>query len=211
MSEQVESLRAAIAAAKLEKAESLKAALEGLVREEHLTPNLVEETMKSYDDQLLAIDLKRDWSATANSSRPQWLHGSIEKGQLSEYNIVDGVVTFKLLQADFRGSAFPNPNGGGGPLTVKNVKVVLGDAKQIESGAVVALPAPPAAAGSSGTAAAAAPEAAAQLEMDGDSDDEAAVPQGDGAHEARGEHRVAAGVEIGLHLATWVFGGPIAT
>ena len=121
-------------------------------------------------------------TAAANSSRPQWLHGSIEKGQLSEYNIVDGVVTFKLLQADFRGSAFPNPNGGGGPLTVKNVKVVLGDAKQIESGAVAALPAPPAAAGSSGTAAAAAPEAAAQLEMDGDSDDEAAVPQGDGAH-----------------------------
>ena len=156
---------------------SLKAALEGLVREEHLTPNLIEETMKSYDDQLLKIDLTRDWSATANRSRPQWLHGSIEKGQLSEYNIVDGVVTFKLLQADFRGSAF-----AGATLTVKNVKMVLADAKQIESGAVAALPAPPAAAGSSGTAPAAAPEAAAQLEMDGDSDDEAAVPQGDGAH-----------------------------
>ena len=116
---------------------SLKAALEGLVREEHLTPNLIEETMASYDDQLLKIDLKRDWSATANSSRPQWLHGSIEKGQLSEYNIVDGVVTFKLLQADFRGSAF-----AGTTLTVKNVKMVLADAKQIESGAVAALPAP---------------------------------------------------------------------
>ena len=88
---------------------SLKAALEGLVREEHLTPNLIEETMKSYDHQLLAIDLKRDWSATANSSRPQWLHGSIEKGQLSEYNIVDGVVTFKLLQADFEAARFPIP------------------------------------------------------------------------------------------------------
>ena len=87
---------------------SLKAALEGLVREEHLTPNLIEETMASYDDQLLKIDLKRDWSATANSSRPRAARRHRE-GQLSEYNIVDGVVTFKHCRPTFEAARFPIP------------------------------------------------------------------------------------------------------